>query len=522
MHNDTWTIDCLSNGASYSSPQPSEGGFYRASKEAAQSHDSGSLFVDERPLAAIDTESRVRRFESAKTDRLNQAHWQYASEQHINVDLACDLPTLWARCTYEAANNPLIEGIIETHITDVIGENGPTCQIEPRVDVGDSPAWSRYTAEAEDLIRELNETGWDAQDDLSLVDMLALWLWSEWTLGDIIGQEVTAPIRNGVQVRVNPIDPRRLNSPWSINNPDIALGVERDPKTGRRTQYWFTEPRDNWRSSFHNARAIDARYIYHDYRRREIGQVRGIPLLSGSLQVVADLRDFDTQTLDAARSAADFAAVAFTNSVDADFVAVDPGLNTPIKRRRITHLPPGWDIKQLAPTHPSTQYIDFRRERLREVGRAVCMPLMTILLDASEHNYSSARMDGQNYQRALRRMQQRLQRKIINPFIYTYLEEAERRGIIAPRPGRIRATWLWDQIPHVDPSKEASADALLLANYQLGPYTAASRANRDFEKIAREWKRANDHLAKLGLPPLGAAVAAQPKPEAPTPATTEG
>ncbi len=250
------------------------------------------------------------------------------------------------------------------------------------------------------------------------------------------------------------------------------------------------------------------RWIYHEYRRREVGQVRGIPILSGCLQVLADLRDLDVQTLDAVRAAADHCAVAYTELPEAGYVAVNESV--PFKRRRITHMPPGWKVTQLSPAHPGPQYIDFRRERLRELGRAVAMPLMTILLDASEHNYSSARMDGQNYQRALRRWQNRIERKVLNRFIYTALQEAEAIGLIRPRPGRIRASWLWDPVPHVDPAKEANADETLMANYQLDPYTAASKSNRDFEQIARRWARANKMLASLALPPVGAAVSRPP------------
>lgn len=481
-----------------------------------------AVTVDRAPIKPIGPMQRqeladdfhIRRYESAETSRLNEAHWQTATNQHINFDLEIDLPTLWARCVYEASNNPLIEGVIETHITDMIGENGPSCQIEPKQSKEDSKEWAAYTDEAESFLYDLCETGWDLHGELPLSDMLALWLWSEWTLGDIIGQEVTNESQSGVRVRINPIDPRRLQSPWGMGfgqfgSTNIALGVQRDP-TGRRTNYWFTEPKDQVLYSS-QARPIDARWIYHDYRRREIGQVRGVPLLGGCLQVVADLRDFDIQVLDAARTAADFAAIAYTTAPEAGFANVNE--STPIRRRRISHLPPGWQLTQLTPQHPSTKYIEFRRERLREIGRAVAMPLMTILLDASEHNYSSARMDGQNYQRVLRRSQKRIERKILNRFAYTALQEAEDRGIIRRRPGSIRALWMWDPIPHVDPDKEAKADERQMRNYQLDPYTAARRANREFEVIARRWQRANTYLSSLGLPPVGATIAAPPLPE---------
>ena len=60
----------------------------------------------------------VRRWESAETNRLNGAHWQTVqTTADINDDLVEDLQTLQRRCRYEAQNNTLIEGAIETHTT---------------------------------------------------------------------------------------------------------------------------------------------------------------------------------------------------------------------------------------------------------------------------------------------------------------------------------------------------------------------------------------------------------------------
>ena len=82
-----------------------------------------------------------------------------------------------------------------------------------------------------------------------------------------------------------------------------------------------------------------------------------------------------------------------SNHPDAEFLPVNE--STSIERNRMGTLPPGWTPHTLNTSQPADNAGDFRREKLREVGAPASMPLMKIQHDSSNHNYSSARFDGQ-------------------------------------------------------------------------------------------------------------------------------
>src|SRR5512133_150676 len=71
----------------------------------------------------------LRRWESARTNRLNAGQWQGAYDESINADLGYDLPTLRARCHWELQNNIAVKGVVETYVTDLVGEDGPSLDI---------------------------------------------------------------------------------------------------------------------------------------------------------------------------------------------------------------------------------------------------------------------------------------------------------------------------------------------------------------------------------------------------------
>src|SRR6185369_2074416 len=57
--------------------------------------------------------SSERRWESAKTTRLNHAHWARVTGQPINAELSAWANNIRHRSEYEVANNSLVEGMIQ-------------------------------------------------------------------------------------------------------------------------------------------------------------------------------------------------------------------------------------------------------------------------------------------------------------------------------------------------------------------------------------------------------------------------
>ena len=72
----------------------------------------------------------LRRWEAAKTSRLNSAHWSSATGTAVNADIETYVETLRNRCLYEAANNAFVDGVIEQFANDVLGKQGPILQVQ--------------------------------------------------------------------------------------------------------------------------------------------------------------------------------------------------------------------------------------------------------------------------------------------------------------------------------------------------------------------------------------------------------
>ncbi len=458
----------------------------------------------------------VRRWEAAATSRLNQAHWQNVNSNSINVDLLAHLETLRTRAAYEAFNNPLVQGVITTHAEDIVGARGPSLQVQ-----SDSLA---YNNAAEDLWRE-----WFARPTTrgktSGAALLKLWARDLWTSGEYLAQQVTSKAASGpVKLRLNPLHPRRLGTPPQFaGDKNIVMGV-RLSEEGNPQQYYISNPQRYGAHELSTGKylPIPADMICHGFILQEDDQVRGVPWLASSLTAIADLRDYDTQVLDAARQAADQSIHWYTDHPEAPYLEVNESVE--IERRMQSTGPPGWKPFQLVPQQPSTQYVDYRRERHAEIGRPVGMPLMMIRLDASRHNYSSVRFDGQVYVRCVQGLQAWLADGDLRDLAHEVFREGELALALPLRPQRLRLEWTWDVPPHVDPKKEAEAERIKIENGTL-PYPDALAAyGTDEDTVIAKRKRTNEKLVAAGLPllPVAKTSPGAPQDGEPDPPDVEG
>jgi len=448
----------------------------------------------------------LRRFESAKTTRLNSAQWKDAADQPINQDIALDASTIRGRTQKLYHTDGFVQGVVNTHAADIVGEQGPTPQVE-----SDSEEWNRW---AEDVWLEWWNPAWptldtrpDAAGLLCGPDLLTLWMKGLWKNGEILLQLISKQDRPGlVKLRINTVHPRRLKTPLAgMANGSIFAGIELDAN-GRPLRYHFEKyvPGEIAAMSL-QTEVVNASDVIHFFRPDEEGQSRGIPWLSPSLQPTADLRDYDDQVMDAARQAADWAVALFTKHPDAEYIEVNE--STEIERRTMSTLPPGWEPMGLTPPQPSTNYVDFRTERQREIGRPVGMPGLKIRCDASKHNYSSARFDDQGYAAQNAALEGALERGVLNTLFFLVVREAELQSKSADvpvpqRPKKVRLAWSWAPRPHVDPEKEMSALLIELAETKTLSFgEACKRLNRDPEAVLRDIEKWNARFKTAGIVP---------------------
>lgn len=454
------------------------------------------------PSSALDdpTDWTLRRWEAGETTRLNRAHWSRATGQQINADLAGNLRTLRARCCHEAANNPIVEGLIFTHAVDIVGTHFPRLQI-----TSDS---EEFNAAAEQLVMDWFEMP-DINGQLGGVDLLQQCVKLWWTKGEHLLQKVTLPEvgQDAIAMRVLAIDPDRLDTdPQFLGDPDVALGVRRN-RNGHPRGYQIQQPeyQGPYLTNTSIYKEFPAEDVIHQFEALEPGQVRGFPWLASSLPVIADLRDFDVQVLDAARLAAAQGVIWYADHIDALDHFDTLALKKTFERNVEQTGPPGWKPMMVDPKQPTGNYVEFRTERLRELGRARSIPLMKILLGSEKHNFASARMDNQNYARACSAIQGWTERQTLTPLALAVLREGmllRRNGrfVMPATPPRFKITWTWVKQPHVDPQKEANAQNIKLRNGTLSYEMACTEDGNDCDTVIASRARTKKKLLAADLP----------------------
>lgn len=453
--------------------------------------------------ASEDTPLSLRRFEAAKTHRLNEAHWGDVTGKSLNADLITDLKILRQRCEFEASRNPYLAGVMETHVTDIVGSSHPVLQIQiPGIEKLSDEAAAKakeWIESAESLWRDWWSNP-DINGQMSGPDLLRMGVRLCWTTGEFFWQKVTDKgARGPVKLRLNPIAARRVDSPLDgIGNPRIVMGVERN-ETGRPLRYFVQKGVDDasFASLSFDFEPIPAQDMIHFFEVEEPGQLRGVPWASTTLGTIADLRDYDHEVMDAARMAANYSIVLHTTHEDATYLEVNESAD--IERGQMVTAPPGWKPEQMRPEQPSTTYQSFRHERLRELGRPRNMPGMMVLLDSSGHNYSSARFDGQLYQRGNASTQSCLERRVLNGLVDDVLREGELAEFLGRRPEGVRYVWTWPVPPHVDPAKEATAEEKGLKSGTLSLSAAMGARGKDWESHLEQLRREKDRMAELNL-----------------------
>lgn len=439
--------------------------------------------------------SSQRSWESADTDRLNEAHWLRDTDQPINAWLSEKLSPIRSRSTYETRQNGTLSGIVQTLADDVVGPDGPILEVQ-----SDDEA---YNEAGERVWRDWFSAP-TTRPNVSGAATLKLWVRNLPRCGEFLARIVTSSRAPGaVKMRLRLTHPRWLGTPAELaGDPWTTLGVQIDPDTDAPRRYWIGKTTPDGYQTVYEPWPPDL--VIHEFIADEEGQARGFPWFAPTLQASADLRDFDDQIQDAARQMADQAGLLYTESPDEVWLSPE---ETTVQRRTIKMCPPGWKPYQYQASAPPVQYPDYRAERQREIGRPLCMPLMIVRLDSSRHNYSSARFDGQSYARFISGIQTWLSGSeqsygTLNRLADDVLAEARfSEPALRRRPRNVSYKWTWASRPHVDPAKERNADKIGLETRTLSLTDSMSNQGRSVESHVKTLARERKLFLKEGLTP---------------------
>lgn len=444
---------------------------------------------------------KTRSFDGADRDDRSESRFAGVDRRTINQLLYNQLQELHERSYYESRNNPIVDSTIDTHARDVVGPDGPSIQVE-----GFSEDWN---SKAEKILAEWAE---DCLADGSgnLGDWMRADIRDCWLSGDMLAQIVldTSVPEFDIRHRIHALDGRGLYMYSHSNEGNAFLGVERN-QFRRPTHYHIVDPENSYAqfgyANLYHGKVdrIPAKDILHSFISKERLQIRGYPLLAPALPVSSQLREYDNSVIAAANSAA-LLSILISNSSEMATIDADQNPETMrINPGGITQTPWGWNADTLDPNQPMPQNMEFRTDRMREIGMPVGMPLIQLRHDASNSNYSSARFDVGAYRQSNKTWQSWMFRRRVTPICMAVLQEAMLLGRLPPRRlSKVKLSATWDEQMEIDPVKAVMAAKLRMELRISSPIEEAKQLmGMDFESVCKNWQKANDLLEKHGQPP---------------------
>ena len=431
------------------------------------------------------------RFDAAVTNADNVRHWANADGLSADAAASPDVrQTLRNRSRYEVANNSYARGIILTLANDCVG-TGPRLQLLSE------------DAEMNHLV-EIAFADWARE--IRLAAKLRVMRLAKATDGEAFGMLTANPLlRSPVKLDLQLIEADRVANPDARLMIDDAVdGIEFD-RFGNPRRYLVLR-RHPGQTGFTLALdgydRVPAEAMVHWFRSDRPGQHRGIPEIMPALPLFAQLRRYTLAVLGAAETAADFAAVLFTDApANGEAASVEPMDIVELEKRMATVLPDGWKLGQIKAEQPGTTYGEFKRELLNEIARCLNMPFNVAAGNSSGYNYASGRLDHQTYFKSIRVEQADCNSVVLDALLDAWLSEARLLADFAFLAGEesLEHQWFWDGTEHVDPAKEASAQATRLANHTTTLASEYARQGKDWETELHQRAKEKRLMKELGL-----------------------
>jgi lambda family phage portal protein len=436
------------------------------------------------------------RYDAAQTTAENTRHWAMADGLSADAAMAGDVRRrLRERARYEVANNSYAKGIVLTLANDCIG-TGPRLQL-----LSDD-------GKANDLIE--SAFGQWARA-VNLAEKLRTMRMAKVTDGEVFAVLTANPTLNSpVQLDVQLVEADRVASPYAVILPTvndidgIVLDAFGNPHTYTVLRHHPGSPgsASTWNTPVD---IVPASSVLHWFRADRPGQHRGVPELTPALPLFAQLRRYTLAVLAAAETAADFAAVLFTDApASGEAQALEPMDVVALEKRMATVLPDGWRLGQIEAQQPTTSYAEFKREILNEIARCLNIPFNVAAGNSAGYNYASGRLDHQTYYKSIRVEQAHLAQRVLDHIFAAWVHEAmllsefaflRRAGVVE----QLRGLWFFDGNEHVDPAKEANAQATRLTSNTTTLAAEYARQGKDWEVELRQRARELTLMRELGL-----------------------
>ncbi|MBE3099496.1 MAG: phage portal protein [Planctomycetes bacterium] len=443
------------------------------------------------------------KFDSAQTTPDNRRHW--ANADYLAADAAASPDvrrTLRSRARYEVANNSYARGIVLTLANDVTG-TGPRLQM-----LTDNPQANR------EIEREFGK--WAKA--VGLAERLRTMRMARAQDGEAFAMLVS----NGSLASAVTLDLRLIEAD-QVTTPNLSLAAKANAvdgivfdASGNPVEYHVLKahPGSDKTAATVEYDHVPADAMLHWFRTDRPGQSRGLPDILPALPLFAQLRRYTLAVIAAAESAANIAIFMKTTApAGGEAAEVEPMATMEFEPNLAVFGPEGWEPSQIRAEQPATTYGEFKHEILNEIARCLNMPFNVAAGNSSGYNYASGRLDHQTYFKSIRVEQAHLEDVVLDRVLDAWLREAVRVPGLLPLSARAfddyPHQWFWDGHEHVDPAKEATAQATRLANHTTTLASEYAKQGRDWEAELHQRAKEVALMKELGL----TAAEGPPKPQ---------
>ena len=443
------------------------------------------------------------RYDAAATNADNRRHWKNADGLSVNAANTPEVRRILRnRSRYEVANNSYAKGVVLTLANDVIGTGArlqlltEDAEANRRIEL-EFTRWAKAIGLAEKLRTMRVACAADGEAFAVLINNERLPTDIKLDLRLVEADQVTTPF------------------PSSLSRKDAVDGIVFDAAGNPIEYHILREHPGSGQSFVKDYDRIPAESVLHLFRVDRPGQSRGIPEITPALPLFAMLRDYSLATLDAAKAAAYFAGILYTDApAGGEADSVEPLDEIELDRNLLLTMPSGWKMSQLEAEQPSASYAEFKREILNEIARCLNMPFNIAAGNSSGYNYASGRLDHQTYFKSIRVNQAHIECVVLDRILAAWFDEAVLLpGLLPAGLGPIADwphQWFWDGHEHVDPAKEANAQATRLASHTTTLADEYARKGQDWETQLRQRSKELTLMSELGL------AAAPPTSHSPT------
>lgn len=309
------------------------------------------------------------------------------------------------------------------------------------------------------------------------------------------------------------IESHRCRSPQYTKD-NVVLGIRMDPDTRERQEYWFTQedldpmaPSPKAFDAFERVPAFDEKgepLVFHVYDQKRDTQTRGISAFAPIMITATMIEDVMIAKLVQQQVVS---CITFIRNRLAEFEGDTPEAVGPEERfmfggfeAMVQQLSPGLElsgqpgetIEPWSPNVPNETFFPHMRMMIQMLGINLGMPLVMVLMDATETNFSGWRGAVDQAQRGFRRKQM-LQATQFNSKVYRWRmnwelarDQSLRKWLTKKKIQFFAHGWNTPKWPYIQPLQDAQADALRLRERLTSPRRLHAERGQDWDDIYAE------------------------------------